>query len=793
MDLKPADKNISLNSFTHSLRASQAVLQYGVGSMVDFPEQTLMTAAPEYWADHVVRIHDERLEKALNVSWFGMPGDKDNPKLRDGLAFVRFPEWYFCHKCRRFQPITKWVKEYKHNASTGAKDNDPEMLKRLKCMKCNQELVVARIVTVCEHGHIDDFPWIKWVHAQNMSGAKPICEHPILTFKTTTSSAEGLEGLTITCESCHAKATLQGAFSDGAFEGVDKKTQYRYDFRCMGKHPWKHVSEACDCYPKAVQRGSSSVYFPVTSTSLVIPPYSSKLTKLIEQNDGFMKCKDAITTTLDTLKSLPLSPEQIADIRRQKTEEIIKKHAKQIALSISVSEDQVQEVLVRKWLEGEGEIYSTSSVKYKAEEYEALSGEVKLSSETEDDFVREETDINDYHIPYIKQISLIHKVREVQALTGFSRLKPVEQPENQDEIVHNFISIKEPETDWYPAYQVRGEGIFVEFEDSAIREWIVKHPIVNERADLLNENYRNSFIGKNRPRKITPKFLLLHTISHLLIKQLSFECGYSIASLKERLYCSDAEDGKNMAGIFIYTASGDSEGTLGGLVRQGRDDTFPEIFKKAIESAVYCSNDPVCSLSQGQGRDSLNLASCYSCTLVPETSCEEFNVFLDRGVVVGTFDDKEMGFFYKQLYFEEGWNKCELNNSKSTNAVRKESLSFWIADRGTDLSDQNYEEIWRDILEWSEDDEEKENIDSIIGFFKDNSIDQKPCKGAELTISNSNRSIVCDLYWPDLKIAYFTSDNFEDYDIACDLRDLLSFKGNSMNLIEFLECFKEGE
>lgn len=130
-----------------------------------------------------------------------------------------------------------------------------------------------------------------------------------------------------------------------------------------------------------------------------------------------------------------------------------------------------------------------------------------------------------------------------------------------------------------------------------------------------------------------------------MIKQLSFECGYSIASLRERLYCSEKEDEKEMSGIFIYTASGDSEGTLGGLVRQGRADSLGRIFRKAIESAEICSNDPVCILSHGQGRDSLNLAACHACALIPETSCEEFNVFLDRGVVVGTFDMPEMGFF----------------------------------------------------------------------------------------------------------------------------------------------------
>ena len=115
-----------------------------------------------------------------------------------------------------------------------------------------------------------------------------------------------------------------------------------------------------------------------------------------------------------------------------------------------------------------------------------------------------------------------------------------------------------------------------------------------------------------------------------------------------------------MAGVFIYTASGDSEGTLGGLVRQGRSDTFLAIFKKAMESAITCSNDPVCSLSKGQGRDSLNLSACYACSLIPETSCEEFNAFLDRGMIVGTYENRTIGFYSSQLYGGAGWKRIKL-------------------------------------------------------------------------------------------------------------------------------------
>ena len=257
-------EKIQLNKITHSVRASQAVLQYGVGAMVDFPEQTLMTAAPETWEGNVVEIHDERLEKVLHVDFFGMPGSKDDGRYQSGIAYARFPEWYFCPRCRSFKPLKDWIQEY--NASPKCKklnEKDPYMVKNLKCPSCFQELVVARIIVACGHGHIDDFPWVKWVHAKNLFGAKKICENPRLRFTTSASSTEGLEGLTITCENCHARATLKGAFDKNALVNLDKATGYEYGFACTGRHPWKNTKEFCEEYPHVLQRGGSSVYFPM--------------------------------------------------------------------------------------------------------------------------------------------------------------------------------------------------------------------------------------------------------------------------------------------------------------------------------------------------------------------------------------------------------------------------------------------------------------------------------------------------------------------------------------------------
>lgn len=604
---KPS-RQIKLNKISHSVRAAQAVLQYGVGAMVDFPDQTLVVSSPELWDSR--EIYDDRFAKVLGVDYFAVP---------TVISYNRFPKWYFCVKCRRFQPLEKWMEEYKKERKKEF-ENDPFMIRHMKCPKCRCDLVVARIVTVCAKGHLNDFPWIKWVHKQN---DKEVCEAPELKIITGPSSSEGLEGVKLTCTTCNATATLAGAFNPGCFEKMDRETNSN-DFLCEGNHPQNNVHEKCNLYPRTVQRGSSSVYFPVVYSSLVIPPYSNKINILIEKSQQFEKCNYIIDDEAEE-KRLDLIKERL------------KKWAENIALEIGYSSSDVERILIRKWIEKNKQEGEDFALGYRFEEYAALNGEI--ASVSDGDFLREIIPGEEYQIPYVKKISLIEKIRVVHALVGFSRLRPVSGKKD-----YGFVEIKKPKTRWYPAYEARGEGIFIEFDDDEISKWS-ENTSVKKRADLISEHYNESFAGENYFRKITPKFVLLHTLSHLLIKQFSFECGYGIASLRERIYCSDESDGRKMSGIFIYTASGDSEGTLGGLVRQGRPDALPQIIKKAISSAKICSHDPVCILSQGQGRESLNLAACHACALLPETSCEERNGFLDRGLVIGTFEDKEIGFF----------------------------------------------------------------------------------------------------------------------------------------------------
>ena len=221
-----------------------------------------------------------------------------------------------------------------------------------------------------------------------------------------------------------------------------------------------------------------------------------------------------------------------------------------------------------------------------------------------------------------------------------------------------------------------------------------------------------------------------------------------------------------MSGIFIYTASGDSEGTMGGLVRQGCADTFPGIFKKAMEEAMTCSNDPVCSLSMGQGRDSLNLSACYSCCLIPETSCEEFNIFLDRGTIVGTYENREMGFYSRQLYDGTASWRDNSVSAATTDASLKSRVHVIITDQGTDLRDSVYSEIWKDLRTWAVDAKERGLLSELENSSDLFSQKEKPYRDCIFQIGGNEEQYKCDLFWRESQVALFTSDNEDCYAAA---------------------------
>jgi len=240
-----------------------------------------------------------------------------------------------------------------------------------------------------------------------------------------------------------------------------------------------------------------------------------------------------------------------------------------------------------------------------------------------------------------ERVALLHKVRETKAFVGFSRIYPDNELTPED----RWRLIASKKRDWLPGTVVRGEGIFLKFREDRLAEWLERYGDAHS-ARLTKLEMTLSALRERRhqpPQRVSPKHILIHTFAHLLINQLVYECGYSSASLKERIYSSEGEN--EMSGVLIYTAAGDSEGTMGGLVKMGAQKYLDIAIAKALERARWCSTDPVCIESGGQGPDNCNLAACHACALLPETSCEEQNRMLDRGVLIGTLLQPQIGFF----------------------------------------------------------------------------------------------------------------------------------------------------
>ena len=261
---------------------------------------------------------------------------------------------------------------------------------------------------------------------------------------------------------------------------------------------------------------------------------------------------------------------------------------------------------------------------YRKQEFDVLTGTV---GKPKDELYVKNYTIDKYNnIDFLKSISLVHKLRET--------------PDGEfgsSEISVNKIS-------WLPAIKNSGEGIMFEFNREKLMNWANKNKII-ARTKIIEQNLKNS--DKLRDEVLNPAYVLLHTFAHCLINTLACESGYSNASIREKIYCSKYinPEAPAMAGILIYTASGDSEGSLGGLVRQGVPGRIENIITRAINEAKWCAADPVCIQSTGQGQYGCNLAACHNCALLPETSCENKNMYLDRGLMIGTLDNNSIGYF----------------------------------------------------------------------------------------------------------------------------------------------------
>jgi hypothetical protein len=391
---------------------------------------------------------------------------------------------------------------------------------------------------------------------------------------------------------------------------------------CRGRQPWQFAENVhCDLPLVVLQRGASSVYFPRVESAIDIPPESNWM------NWGGPAARILSNENFKLLHAHPEHPAADVLIGMAAAEE-------------GVSEEMVRAVLAEQLGVGTAPVTVERSADLRAREWQALISPA-LTHDPRDAFISRRAPFPSpagHHVlgpfadqlaPLVADVVLVDRLREIRALRGFYR--------------HTMDRMVEPDLGqrigFLPAIEVFGEGVFLRIEEEPLRRW-ESLAAVRERAHILRSRLAGSFHARWIEEEPTPRLLLIHTLGHLLMRQMSFDAGYSSSSLRERIFADD-KPAAPLAGLLIYTAAGDTEGSLGGLARLGEPERLVPVFARALGAAQWCSLDPVCRESDAQGPDGLSLAACHACVLASETSCILGNVLLDRALVI----DPEFGFF----------------------------------------------------------------------------------------------------------------------------------------------------
>ena len=597
----------------YRLRRDNLISPWGVGSIAPFPhDESLMIGGLDNWFDGCTNmsefeIHDPRLSEQMNWKKFYCPPDyRERSKENNEICIpaVRFPLWNYCPICGNMDKLTPGSDRKKCKGDMRRKgSNQSYCNKNAGSSKKLRYLIPERFVAVCEAGHIEDFPVAEWIHQGDYVYQPGSCK----INRSTGGGSSSLAGIRYTC-TCGASRNMVGAFSRGALD--------RIGYTCKGNRPWLPEGDnSCGKSLLVIQRGASNVWFPEVFSSIYIPSDYDILDS---------DTKDLINMVIEKCGSHRTDGEVDVDTIKRKISGL-----NDAFYDNKCDEKTVLEKVLQR-LSGNTQS-DDSEDSYRYEEYKVL---IQNSGTPEDPLFVKNIAGKDYSkFDFIKSVSLVYKLKETRVFKGFRRLKI--DGEVVDELSARPL-------DWLPAIQNSGEGILIQLDYDLLQDWAS-----NEKVKQRIRKIDKSTDPKER---LDPVFVLLHTFSHCLITALANDSGYSSASIRERVYCCQNKNEEyKMAGILIYTASGDSEGSLGGLVRQGVPERLNSIIFRAINDATWCASDPVCIQSEGQGQDGCNLAACHNCALLPETSCEHRNKMLDRGVMIGTLDEPEIGFFAQYL------------------------------------------------------------------------------------------------------------------------------------------------
>lgn len=605
------------------LRQSQLVTTFGPGAMIDLIDRAVVIGGLEHWGygrEPPVTLDDPRLRRSLvprlkaldpdldlaREGYFRMPPESDmqDPFPTVGVRVLEFPRWFVCHTCRRLaRPAGQFENKngrYRHECSKNHWSGAGPV----------------RFVSACENGHLSDFPWLPFAHMDREGGA---CDRPELFLEE--KALGDIARIVVSCTNCGASTPMSRA------EGLP--------YSCNGDRPWlggRAANEPCDLRSKMLVRTASHAYFAqVVSALRLREPDPDPLRLRLREKDVW-KAVHKVATEAQLEVLVGLMDNVASAVQGFSSAEVVAAIKAETESGANQAERPLRSV-----------------------EYERLTGapaeQPGVLPDPGAEFAAYRVPKHRINLPPgVRGLVVVPELREVRVQVSFSRFDSVGANlqgeydfDATKKIKPAVLTLPTGNQKWLPAAEIRGEGIFVELDGDAVRDW-EQRPAVRERTERLLRAFEADPSGPFPGGR----FYLLHSLSHLLLTAISLECGYAASAIRERIYCGQAEvDGPNMAAVMLSTGTTGSEGTLGGLVEEGR--RIRHHLREAWDLGRLCSNDPVCAAHDPSAEASdrrTEGAACHGCLYVAEPSCERFNRFLDRALVVPTIgNDPSLAFF----------------------------------------------------------------------------------------------------------------------------------------------------
>ncbi len=585
------------------VRQGQVITTYGPGALIDLPRHSAIVGGLETWpkTSDLEEILEPRLAGKLRIMTgvvaprlFAPPADTNDPReTAKGIGVWQFPEWFVVQE-----------------ASGGEERERSRRLVHRKALDNKRrfdgrQVVATRFVRACPKGHVDDLNWWRFVH-----GLEDNCRRQLWLDERGTSG--DLADLVVRCECGKPRSMYEATLIEMNPLGT-----------CRGSRPWlgRNSEEDCKLPSRLLIRTASNAYFSQVVSVLSLPDRGNAVELAVAELWDDLQIVDT-ASDLAFLKKKP-----------------------RIAERLHSFEDKEVLAAIRDAKGGTGEERPVKQVELEAllAVPEGFGEDVPVDPNFHARRLPEKAWRHSKRFDDIEAVIQLHRLREVLALVGFTRLEaetPDINGEYETDVERAQIAL---EPQWFPAVENRGEGVFVQLRADAVKDWLDQSG-VKERLDALAHGHQQWMKDRKSQRPFPGgPYVLLHTLSHVLMQSLAMRCGYPASSIDERVY-ADGEAGR--FGILLYTASPDAEGTLGGLVQQARH--VEDHLGQALRMSALCSNDPICAEHEpGKSMEErwLHGAACHGCTLVAETSCEMRNDYLDRALVVPVLGVPDAAFF----------------------------------------------------------------------------------------------------------------------------------------------------